>query len=135
MRCSALGGQPYQRAWEPVRNRTIPSRRKLINLASIAGMIRGGCALSGVYCGGAPPGGGRYPAPPARAPPARAVGAPPRRARAAGGSRYSGALREVHGPVTVALHLQRLRGPAGLAAGVPKSLPPIPPARLPPPPP
>ena len=31
MRCSALGGQPYQRACEPVSNRINPSKNKAIN--------------------------------------------------------------------------------------------------------
>src|SRR5437016_6306062 len=39
MRCSALGGQPYQRACAPVSARTRPRRNTLISFASMGAMI------------------------------------------------------------------------------------------------
>src|SRR4051812_29140677 len=41
MRCSALGGQPYQRACAPVRNRISPSRNRLTALANMGAIIGG----------------------------------------------------------------------------------------------
>ncbi|RZJ02459.1 MAG: DUF4124 domain-containing protein, partial [Haliea sp.] len=52
MRCSALGGQPYQRACAPVSRRTKPRRNRPIALASMAPMISGGRAAAGAQCTG-----------------------------------------------------------------------------------
>src|SRR5437868_11244232 len=51
MRCSALGGQPHQRAWAPVSSRIKVSNPHLVNFASMLPMIRGGCRGSGQFCG------------------------------------------------------------------------------------